>query len=195
MLERFSLTVATATIIAVLGKLGFLYAADKQAGKDWLVESIDQSVLCNILLIVFLILFRGKMMHDDATFFNELTTKSAPPTFKSTRAWKLLIKVGILLGYFSWVLWVPAIYFLENHFRFSAFLIASLLLSTFWLLIDILTRTEVEFRRVFWITPNIFYIALLALLTQPSNSYLVALGLLSVLLVDWLKSDPFSGHV
>ena len=78
-------------------------------------------------------------MHDDATFFIDLGKQGV---FKSGRAWKLLIKLGLLLGYISWLLWAPAIFFLEERGRFSAFLIVSLSLSTRCLIIDILTYTK-----------------------------------------------------
>jgi len=162
------------------------------AGKDWFVGPVEQPIVCHLLLAVFLIFFRGKMMHDDATFFSDLAKQG---TFKSDKSSKLLIKIGLLLGYVSWLLWAPAIYFLEGRNRFAGFLIASLTLSTFWLIIDILTRSALEWRRAFWVIPNAFYIGFLVLLVQPSWASVAAIGLLIVLIIDWLVSDPFSGHV
>jgi hypothetical protein len=192
MLERFSISIAAATILATLGKLALLYHADVDAGKDWFVGPVEQPILCHLLLAVFLIFFRGKMMHDDGMFFCDLAKGGI---FKSGTSWKLLIKIGLLLGYISWLLWAPAIYFLDDRYRFAGFLIASLSLSTFWLIIDILTRTTLEWRRAFWVIPNTFYIGFLVLLMQPSWASLATVALLIVLVIDWLVSDPFSGHV
>ena len=192
MLERFSVTIATATILGVLGKIALLYHVDMEAGKDWFIGPVDQTIISYLLLAVFLVFFRGKMMHDDATFFADLAKAG---TFKGDKAWKFVIKVGLLFGYVSWLLWAPAIYFLENPVRFAGFLIASLVLSTFWLVIDILTRTTLEWRRAFWVIPNAFYIGFLILLMQPSLASLAAVALLVVLIFDWLVTDPLSGHV
>lgn len=191
MLDRFSASVATATILAVLGKVALLYHEDQEQGVDWFDNSNDQTVQGYLLLAVFLMFLRGKMMHDDATFFADLETEGA---FKDGKGPKFLIKVGLLLGYISWLLWAPAIYFLEDVPRFAGFLIGSLVLSTAWLLIDIVTRKQPEWRRVFWILPNAAYIALLALAYHGFLSF-AALGLLVVLLLDWLSTDPMSGHV
>lgn len=192
MLERFSITVAAATILGVIGKIASLYHVDIEAGNDWFVGPVDQTVITYILLAVFLVFFRGKMMHDDATFFADL---EKPDTFKSGNGWKYIIKVGLLLGYLSWLLWAPAIYFLDYPVRFSSFLIASLVLSTFCLVIDILTRKALEWRRAFWIIPNVLYIVCLVSLTQSGWASLSAAALLAVLIIDWLVTDPLSGHV
>jgi hypothetical protein len=192
MLERFSISIAAATIIGVLGKLALLYHTDKEAGKDWFSGPIQQAVFCNLMLAIFLIFFRGKIMHDDATFYSDLSKEG---TFKSGRLWRFLIKFGLLLGYISWLLWAPAIYFLDDHTVFSGFLITSLVLSTFWLIIDLLTRTVPEWRRAFWVIPNVFYIGFLVLLLLPAWAPRAAIGLLAVLIFDWLISDPLSGHV
>lgn len=192
MLERFSISISAATILAVLGKLALLYHADRVVGRDWFVGPIKQTIVCHLLLGIFLIFFRGKMMHDDAAFFGDLAKQDA---FKASTSWKLLIKFGLLLGYVSWLLWAPAIYFLEDRHRFASFLIASLLFSTFWLVIDILTRQTLEWRRAFWVIPNVFYIVFLVLLMYPPWASVAAIALLIVLVIDWLVSDPFSAHV
>jgi hypothetical protein len=192
MLGRFSISISVATIIGILGKLAFIYHNEREAGKDWFAGPVDQAVLCYLLLAVFLVFFRGKMMHDDATFFADIDKNDI---FKSGRGWKLLIKLGLLCGYSSWLLWAPAIFFLEDLGRISGFLIASLLLSTIWLIIDILTRITLEWRRAFWVIPNIFYVGFLALMAQPNWASLSVIGLLVVLVIDWLVSDPLSGHV
>ncbi|HKE95746.1 MAG TPA: hypothetical protein VKB34_15630 [Povalibacter sp.] len=193
MLERFAVSIAATTILAVLGKLALLYHADKDHGQDWLTGPVEQVVLVHLLLAVFLLFFRGKMMHDDATFFADLAKKDQ--VFKTGKGDKMLVKLGLLLGYFSWLLWAPAIYFFEDRPRFACFLIASLFLSTIWLVIDIATRKTLEWRRAFWIVPNLCYIGLLALLTQPSWAVVAAIFLLVVLIIDWMVSDPLSGHI
>lgn len=200
MLERFSVNVATTTILAVLGKLALLYHADKEAGNDWFTEPVQQNVLCLLLVCMFLMFFRGKMMHDDASFFTDLEEDRkkgvVPETlFQTDDAFPLLIKGGIVVGYLSWLLWAPAIYFLEERGRFVGFLIASLCLSTVWLVIDILTRRTRDWRRAFWIVPNAVYIGLLFLLTSRSWPMVAAVGLIIVLIGDWLISDPFSQHI
>lgn len=192
MLERFSITISATTIIAVLGKVALLYRADRDTGKDWFVGDIDQNILCHILLGIFLIFFRGKMMHDDASFFIEL---AAPGKFKSDRVSKGFIKFGLLLGYLSWLLWAPAIYFLEDRPRFASCLILSLILSTIWLLIDIWTRVKADINRAIWIFPNLFYVTFLVVLQYPPWATAGAAGLLLVVIIDWLVTDPFSGHV
>ena len=144
------------------------------------------------MLAIFLIFFRGKIMHDDATFYSDLSKEGI---FKSGRLSRFLIKFGLLLGYISWLLWAPAIYFLDDHTVFSAFLITSLVLSTFWLIIDLLTRTVPEWRRAFWVIPNVFYIGFLVLLLLPAWAPRAAIALLAVLIFDWLISDPLSGHL
>lgn len=199
MLERFSISISTATILAVLAKMALLYHLAKAGGNDWLVGPIDQTVAVYFLLSIFLVFFRGKMMHDDATFFRELEgdkeKTTAEKTFKTNKLSKFLIKLGLFIGYSSWILWAPAIFFLEQPDRFVGFLIASLVLSTFWLVIDILTRVTTEWRRAFWVLPNALYILLLVLLLLPTWSVIATIVLLVVLLGDWLISDPLSGHV
>jgi hypothetical protein len=191
-LERFSITVAAATIISVLGKLALLFRTDQETGKDWFKGPVEQVVLCHLLLAVFLVFFRGKMMHDDAAFFTDL---SKAGIFKAGTGPKKLIKFGLLLGYVSWLLWAPAIFFLEDRIRFAGFLIASLAVSTVCLAIDLLARVQPDWKRAFWIIPNMFYIGLLVLLMWPSYASIATVGLLVVLVIDWLISDPMTEYV
>jgi len=192
MLERFSITISAATIAAVLGKLALLYSTDRTLNKDWLSGDIDQTVLCNVLLALFLIFFRGKMMHDDASFFVKLTT---PGNFKEDQSAKFRIRIGLLIGYISWLLWAPAIFFLEDHRRFAWCLIISLLLSTVWLLIDLSTRQTEDPIRAIWVFPNLFYIVFLLLLQYTPWAVAMATAMLLVLIIEWFLTDPFSGHL
>ncbi|TXI50937.1 MAG: hypothetical protein E6Q50_02980 [Lysobacter sp.] len=193
MLERFAVSIAASTILAILGKLGLLYYSAQGAGRDWLDEAVLQSDLVVLLLALFLIFLRGKMMHDDAAFFGDLA-KVGQPVFKRDKVSMRLIRLGLFLGYTSWLLWAPAIYFLERPRRFAAFFVASIVLSTIWLVIDIVTRVKIDWRRAFWVIPNICYALLAALMLVEGWSTIAALGLIAVLVVDWLVSDPTTGH-
>jgi len=195
MLERFAVSIAASTILAVLAKLAVLYYASQSIGHDWVDESLSQLELVYLLLAIFLVFLRGKMMHDDATFFADLAKKDASRVFKTDRVSTGLLRLGLLLGYMSWLLWAPAIYFLDRLTRFTAFFVASLALSSAWLVIDILTREKVEWRRAFWIIPNLLYAAFAFLLTTQEWRAMAAFALLMVLLVDWLVSDPLVGHL
>lgn len=178
--------------MAVLGKLALLYSTDKADDKDWLTGDIDQTVLCNILLALFLIFFRGKMMHDDASFFVDLAT---PGKFREDKGARRRIRFGLLIGYISWLLWAPAIFLLEDHNRFACSLIVSLLLSTVWLLIDLSTRTTEDPIRAVWVLPNLFYIGFLLLMQYEPWAVAAAAGMLLVLIIEWFLTDPFSGHL
>ena len=94
MLDRVSVSITLATIIAVIGKLGLLYSASHES---WFVERIDREVAYFALIGVFLIFFRGKMMHDDSVFFEELKSEK----FKKDAYAKARTKSGLLLGYLS----------------------------------------------------------------------------------------------
>jgi hypothetical protein len=192
MLERFTITIATTTVLAVLGKVALLYRDALQSGRDWFQGPVEQSLLAQLMLSLYLIFFRGKMMHDDATFCADLVK---PEIFKRTGVWSLLIKFGFFLGYLSWLFWAPAIYFLDNPTRLSGFLITAIALSTIWLVIDVLTRRNLEWRRAFWIIPNILYIGFLVLYVNPHWASISAAGLLMILTIEWLISDPFYGHI
>ena len=93
------------------------------------------------------------------------------------------------------ILWAPAIYFLDDFFRFAAFFTASLALGSFWLVIDIITRKVPDWRRAFWIIPNVFYVSCAWWLVVDWASPLAAIVLIIVLAIDWLVTDPFSAHI
>jgi hypothetical protein len=198
MLERFAISVATTTILAVLAKVAVLFhdAKNPQTGGDWLSEPVQQTVLRILLIATFLVFFRGKMMHDDATFFADL---AKPGTFRSNRTARALLKVLLPLSYVSWILWGPAIYFMDEPRRLSDFMIASLVLSTICLVLDLVARTAREWRRFAWILPNVVYVAGFLLIRDPAaHERLATWGtflLLLCLVVDWLVTDPFSGHL
>ncbi len=189
-LERFSISISAATIIGVLAKLAFLYNEDKQKGNDWFTGPIDQKILTTLLLAIFLIIFRGKIMHDDVNFFADLGTQGV---FKSDNTAKILIKLGLFCAYVSWLLWAPAIYFLADHDRVFYFLTASLAFSTIWLVLDIVTREKVDWKRALWIVVNMGLVVALDALRSPSFASVAAILLLTFSVFDWLISDPFAG--
>lgn len=196
MLERFAVSVATTTILAVLGKLAFLYH-DAHDGNgvhvDWFsMPAVPQGVVGTCLVGVFLMFFRGKMMHDDATFFADL---ARPAAFRNDRRGRAAIKILLPLSYLSWLLWAPAIYFLDTPERFSWCLIASLVLSTACLALDLTARKVREWRRVVWGVPNVLYIVGLLVFAYTNKPNWAAWGLVVVLLIDWIITDPFSGLV
>ena len=100
MLERFSVSVSAATILAVLGKIALLYNHDLQADSDWFEGPISHEVFCYFLVAFFLIFFRGKMMHDDASFFKEIEDGEK---FKAGPKNRFVISLGVFLGYISWL--------------------------------------------------------------------------------------------
>lgn len=191
MLDRVSASVSLATIIAVLAKVGILYSA---AHESWFRERIDQEVLYFALIAVFLIFFRGKMMHDDSAFFKDL---EAGDKFKDDPHAKARIKSGLMAGYLAWLCWVPAIYFLERPSALGWWLLVSLGFLTAWLLVDIVTRkvpnTDPEAKKRPWfLFANIFYaIPLILLGIQAIPAAASAAILVLILLLDWLFSDTF----
>ena len=190
MLDRLSVSTSLATIIAVLAKLAILY---KDANETWYIDNINQKVLYLILISVFLIFFRGKMMHDDSAFFKDIESDN----FKKDPHSKVRIKSGLMIGYISWLFWAPAIYFLQNPPALSGWLLASIGLSTIWLIIDIMTRKSGEDKeakkRPVWVIANILYaVPLILLMTQTFSPAVLATVLVLILLVDWLISDTLA---
>jgi uncharacterized membrane protein SirB2 len=189
-LDRVSVSVTLTTIIAILAKLGLLYSSSHEA---WFDERFDLEVVYFVLVGAFLIFFRGKMMHDDSVFFEELKSSK----FKKDAHAKARTKSGLLLGYLSWFCWAPAIYFLERPSAVGWWLVISLALSTLWLVADIATRTsgddpELKKRYVFLVA-NVAYAIPLVLLGTKKGPPAVWVGaLLVILVIDWLKSDTLS---
>ena len=190
MLDRVSVSVTLATIIAVIAKLGLLYSADHET---WFDERIDQRIVYFALIGTFLIFFRGKMMHDDSVFFEELKSEK----FKKDPHAKARTKSGLLLGYLSWFCWAPAIYFLDRPSALGWWLLISLALSTLWLIADIATRSsgddpELKKRYIF-VVANIAYAVPLVLLGITKGPPVIwASVLVAILAIDWLKSDTLS---
>jgi len=132
-------------------------------------------------------------MHDDSGFFKDIFSDK----FKKDTHSKFLIKSGIISGYFSWLCWAPAIYFLEKSSISAWWLVGSLAISTIWLVIDIMTRKvtdedEQAKKRPIWILVNIIYAAPLVLIgvgvTWVSPQVLAG-ALVLILFVDWLMTD------
>jgi len=59
-LERFSITIAAATIVGILGKLASMYELNRRAGLDWLAGPVDQTILTSLSLAIFLLFFRAR---------------------------------------------------------------------------------------------------------------------------------------
>ena len=191
MLDRVSVSVALTTIIAVLAKLALLY---REAAESWFDKPVDQQVVYLLLITIFLVFFRGKMMHDDSDFFRDLESGEA---FKSDDHAKARIKTGLLTAYLSWLCWGPVVYFLERPVVLAYWLIISLGFSTLWLLADIATRelpkTDQEAKKRYWfLGANIVYaIPLIVIAKQVVPSAIAAGALVLILFLDWIVSDTF----
>jgi hypothetical protein len=190
MLDRVSVSVTLATIIAILAKLGLLYSSSHET---WFDERLDLEVAYFALIGVFMVFFRGKMMHDDSVFFDELKSEK----FRKDAHAKARIKSGLLLGYLSWFCWAPAIYFLDRPGVLGWWLLVSLALLTLWLVADIATRTNPDDpelkKRHFFVVMNIVYAVPLMLLAVKKGPAAVWAGVLVVILaIDWIKSDTLS---
>jgi hypothetical protein len=190
MLDRVSVSITLATILAVLAKLGLLYAANRET---WFLERVDLEVAYFSLIGGFLIFFRGKMMHDDSVFFEELRSDK----FKKDAHAKARAKSGLLIGYLSWFCWAPAIYFLDRPSAVGWWLLISIALSTLWLIADIATRSsaddpELKKRHVFLVANVAYAVPLVLLGTRVGPPALWAGVLVFILVVDWLKSDTLS---
>ncbi len=190
MYDRISVSVALATIITVMAKLGFEYTS---TGSTWFTEDVDARALYLLLAGLFAIFFRGKMMHDDNAFFGDLEKGEA---FKTDSGAIRRIKLGLVAGYFSWLCWGPAIFFLNAPKTFGKWMVLSLICSTIWLLLDISTRTDANIgtadgkKRPWWVAVNLVYMAgHLCFIVSDESPALVAAFLLFVLVLDWLFMD------
>jgi hypothetical protein len=190
MLDRVSVSIALTTIIAVLGKAAFLY---KDAHETWFTTIVDGDVLYVVLITIFMVFFRGKMMHDDSAFFTDLERGEK---FKGDNNAKARIKAGLLTGYMSWLCWGPAIYFLEIPRDVAWWLLMSLFFSSLWLLADIVTRKLPDSdpeakRRPIFLFVNLLYAVPLVLMANKVILADIAAGILVVVLLwDWILSDP-----
>ena len=68
MLDRISVTVALNTIIAVLAKMAFL---DSKVG-FFAIDNFRWHDTTVLIVAIFMIFFRGKMMHDDHQYFTDI---------------------------------------------------------------------------------------------------------------------------
>lgn len=190
MLDRVSVSVTLATIIAVLAKLGLLYAAGHES---WFDDKLDLEVAYFALIGTFLVFFRGKMMHDDSIFFEELKSDK----FRKDAHAKARAKSGLLAGYLSWFCWAPAIYFLDRPSAVGWWLLVAVALSTLWLVADIATRSDRDDpelrKRYVFVVANLAYAVPLVLLAVNKGPAAIWAGVLVVILIiDWLKSDTLS---
>lgn len=191
MLDRLSGSAAFTTIIAVLAKFALLYRASSES---WFTTAVDPSVVNILLVAVFLIFLRGKMMHDDSVFFSDLEHGK----FGERTLDKAAVKTGLLVGYLSWICWAPVIYFMEKPRPMAWWLVATLALSTVWLVLDIVTRKlhdrDYEAKKRLWfVLVNVVYCVILVIMANSVCPAVALSGmLLLVLAVDWLALDPFS---
>lgn len=189
MLDRLSVSLAIATIVAVLAKITYLY---EQSGRSWFVHDVNQETLYYILIGIFLVFLRGKMMHDDSGYFQDIDAGKFETDWGSIA----VLKIGLLSGYLSWLLWAPGIYTLDEPEKSSVFFGTSLLISTAWLVSDIVTRKGLDKRRAWWVVLNLIYIAGFVVIfwggVPPS---LPAAIMVFFLFVDWVTNDPFASHI
>lgn len=201
MFNSISVSISLTTIIAVLTKLAFLLHPDAGAALFGNKDNVwhDTTVL---IIAIFMIFFRGKMMHDDHQYFTDIEKGR----YRKTGKW--VNKFGLFLGYVSWILWAPAIYFLGDWLKFGSFMIASILVSTIWAVIDSFEIPPGSPRpkndkqhpwivQHYWILTNIGYITLFVLILCSSDKLKMltlwsAIILLVILIVDWLVSKPIA---
>jgi len=195
MFNSISVSISLTTIIAVLTKLAFLLHPESGAALFGNKDNVwhDTTIL---IIAVFLIFFRGKMMHDDHQYFTDIEKGR----YRNTGKW--VNKFGLFLGYISWILWAPAIYFLGDWSKFGAFMFFSLLISLFWALIDYENIPEdsprhPDKKQHYWVLANIAYIAPILLFWVSNDAdqmfrFGASIFLLIVLIIDWLVSKPIA---
>lgn len=188
MLDRLNVSVSVATMVAVFAKLAILFENER---RSWLDGNFSPLALYCLVIALFLVFLRGKMMHDDSAFFADIESGK----FKNDTKAKRLAKVGLILGYISWMLWAPAIYFLEHPKVLAAFMFVAFLLSTIWLGVDELTREKPDSNRAWWIVFNVFYLIGFVAILFGGNALLIAFYLVLVLFIDWINSDPIGHHI
>src|ERR1017187_8197453 len=119
MLDRISVTVALNTIIAVLAKMAFL---DSKVG-FFTIDNFRWHDTTVLIVAIFMIFFRGKMMHDDHQYFTDIEKGRYKNAEGADIWWN---KIGLFLGYLSWIVWAPAIYFMGTDWIwFGSFMAAS----------------------------------------------------------------------
>lgn len=117
MLDRLSVSVSLATILAVFAKLVSMFKFNEDFFKRDTAFPHDTTVL---IIATFLIFFRGKMMHDDHQYFTDIDSG----LYRDKNKW--FNKFALFLGYNSWLLWAPAIYFLGSWPLFGMCMLASI---------------------------------------------------------------------
>ncbi|MBK9149196.1 MAG: hypothetical protein IPM12_15430 [Flavobacteriales bacterium] len=187
--QNISVSITLATVLSVLAKLAMQH---HESGHTWFETGVSASSLYVILMGVFMIFFRGKMMHDDDEFFASVDRGD----FKASAKAKRTLKAGLILGYISWLCWAPAIYFLEDPYVMSWCMLAALVASTAWLITDILSRkpakddTPEAMKRWWWVAVNLGYAApLVCMLLHLESAPYMAAVLLALLILDWLFLD------
>ena len=182
MFDKFSVSISVATILGVLGKLAFMYSN----GSLSIVNDKLLSTITTLLLAIYLIFLRGKMMHDDSFYFIALENKTR----------KLKSRIALLLGYISWLFWAPAVFFLENLATVGICMTISFIFSSAWIEMDFDKKEIIP--TVTWLFLNMLYIAffltmgILSLLSklQPWVAVIISALLLLLLIYDWVESDP-----
>ena len=72
-------------------------------------------------------------------------------------------------------------------------------LSSLHLMIDIVTRSKVDTKRIKWLIPNILYITILSVIIHNNsvlwwpNTVWAILVMIIIMVGDWLHTDPCSG--
>lgn len=187
--QNISVSITLATVLSVLAKLALLY---HDGGQLWFTDGVDGDSFYVVLLGVFLIFFRGKMMHDDDEFYASIDRGDFSKEPKKQR----ILKAGLILGYISWLCWAPVIYFMEVPTTMSRWMLVSLGASTAWLITDILTReknkgaTREALKRWWWVVVNVAYAApFLCLALGLEWAPHMAAALVLLLILDWLFLD------
>jgi hypothetical protein len=209
MFDRISVTVALASIVAVLAKFVELIkthstSKDEHAFLHSLIEfdnvPIFRSDSTMVAVLIFLMFMRGKMMHDDHQYFLDIE-KGRYRDVKN----RMANRFGLFFGYLSWLAWAPAIFYFPSWNIFGGCMVAAFMFSTIWSAIDlgIIPESSPRFNRkkqYGWIIFNILYIFLFAAIGFcPAYGGMLrlicAVTLLVVLLIDWLFSDPIASVI
>lgn len=130
MLDRVNVSISLAIIFSILARLALLYGQGDSHSIYIPIDSDSEVYL--IFITLFLIFFKGKVMHDDSQFFEDLDNGH----FNHPK-WT---KFGVFIGYWSWFLWAPIIFMLDQPVMVANYLAGSLLLSSLWLVIDMKCR-------------------------------------------------------
>ena len=187
--QNISVSITMATVLSVLAKIAVLHHED---GQSWFINGNNADALFIILIGVFMIFFRGKMMHDDDAFFVAVDRGE----FQSTPQAKRILKIGLILGYIAWLCWAPAIYFMEKPQVLSLWMLLAMSASTGWLITDIITRkprkggTHEAEKRWWWVALNVAYAApFICMLIDVEKAPHMSVVLVILLILDWIFLD------